>query len=424
MDKRGWRTTAAALAVLAAGEISFLRAGALTVGGDKAQGDVYGFVLTNFIYNRRRPNMIDIPLFAVSRSVAGAGASTFNGSIRQTRLGLNVSGDLSEHWKYAANIEGDFWGLRATSAGGNDIIQTAPRLRQAFFRAAAKGRTHSWTFTAGQDWVATLAPLNPVSLAHAAVPQMSMAGNLWNRIPQIRADYALEHGRATYAAKAAVLRPFSADLTGAAAGGVNQANQTDQPGSGELGASPMVQGLLEAGRNLGGRPYTLGVSGSIHRQTFEAPAAAPAGVTPGSSYLSTTVSAHAVLTLHRRLTLKGEAFASKGNRGLQGLSGVRAAGTDVEAVPSRGGWGEAGLKLSDKASLNGAWGAEDPDDTGVPAGTGAGNIVRNRIVSGNVIVAWTASLAGALEYNNVRTWFAGAQPGEADHYNAAFQMKF
>src|SRR5258708_6817703 len=229
------------------------------------QASLYGFLMTNVIYNDHRPNFIDVPTLATSESTVGTGPneSSFNLVARQSRLGfkLNAPG-WNDTVKVNGVLEMDFWGLRATSGASNDIVQTAPRLRLAFLRV----EEGPWAGEAGQDWM-ILAPLNPTSLARQAIPALSAAGNLWNRLPQVRAEYR----NSRWGAKLGILRPFSADETGRVVAGVNSANQTDQPGSGEFGRLPMIQWLAELTPKIAERVWTVGISGSYMRQSFTAP---------------------------------------------------------------------------------------------------------------------------------------------------------
>src|SRR5205809_37353 len=93
------------------------------------------------------------------------------------------------------------------------------------------------------------APTKALSILSRAIPALSAAGNLWNRLPQIRGEYK-DSG---FGVKFGLLRPFSADETGRLTGTTGQANQTDQPGSGELGRVPMIQALAEVTPKIAGR---------------------------------------------------------------------------------------------------------------------------------------------------------------------------
>src|SRR5207302_10930402 len=65
----------------------------------------------------------------------------------------------------------------------------APRLRLA----TATVEWSSVRLSFGQDW-SVLAPLNPDSALHTAVPGFATSGNLWARVPQLRLDGVVGFG--------------------------------------------------------------------------------------------------------------------------------------------------------------------------------------------------------------------------------------
>src|SRR5690242_12717796 len=74
-------------------------------------GSLYGFLMTNVIYNYHRPNFIDVPTLATSESSAsGPNASSFNVTARQSRLGFNLNAPgWNDDSKLSGVVEMDFW---------------------------------------------------------------------------------------------------------------------------------------------------------------------------------------------------------------------------------------------------------------------------------------------------------------------------
>ena len=110
-----------------------------------------------------------------------------------------------------------------------------------------------WKKTAlviGQDWM-VFAPVNPSSLACAAIPLFAGAGNPWARLPQVRLERRFGAGLV----QAAVLAPQSGDFNSAFLA---------QPNSGSLSEVPYLQGRLAwTSTNAfgSGKPGAIGVSG-------------------------------------------------------------------------------------------------------------------------------------------------------------------
>jgi hypothetical protein len=258
-----------------------------------------------------------------------------------------------------------------------------------------------------------VAPLNPTSLAHQSIPALSSAGNLWNRVPQLRVD----HKGSFYMLKAALLRPFSGDAAARTVAGANQVNQTDQPGSGEFGGQPMYQALFELNRTRDNRTCVLGASGSYMKQSFR-DLVQVGGI--NDKVESYTASLHTVLPVHSRLKLQGEWFYSRNNAPFQGLAKVAVKGTHLTGVHSRGGWGEANLRLNPKTSLIVGGGTENPDDTRIATGDPA----KNSVAFGNLTWEAASDLVWSAEYHHISTAIKGQREGRVGQYVLSMQYKF
>ena len=186
----------------------------------------YGFVLIDANYNS--DTKADVPV----KVGLADNSSNFLITPRQTRFGLRMT--YEQEWKVTAVIEMDFFGLKGSGANGG-VMQSAPRLRMANIRLQKK----DLSFVIGQDW-SVFAPLNPASMMHVSIPKFSSSGNLWNRFPQLRAEYKFKiDEKNSLLLQGALLRPLGADITPAI-------NQTDELGAGELSVFPFLEMRLAA----------------------------------------------------------------------------------------------------------------------------------------------------------------------------------
>ena len=129
-------------------------------------------------------------------------------SVRQSVFGFTLRpSETVGGWQPSGQLEFDFFGSRPVDTlqpQGREFNQ--PRLRLGFFSIAKD----EWTITAGQD-KAIVAPLDPVSLSHVAVPLGATAGNLWAWLPQVRVDWNKKFGSTSTLLQIGVLRPQFGD---------------------------------------------------------------------------------------------------------------------------------------------------------------------------------------------------------------------
>ena len=180
---------------------------------------LYGTVLMNISVSDTTVAGQDIPLwsFPDSNTVTFPDSSTRrNGNIhdliftaRQSVFGLNLNpaNPPANGWVPSALVEFDFFGVRPSDSFQPQArVFNQPRLRLGYFQIE-KGM---WKVTAGQDR-AILAPLDPVSLSHVAVPLGATAGNLWMWLPQVRVDHTHQFGETTALFQFGLLRPQFGD---------------------------------------------------------------------------------------------------------------------------------------------------------------------------------------------------------------------
>ena len=288
---------------------------------------LYGFVLFNAAYNTGAPAPADIPV------MAGAGEEgSFLMTARQSRLGLQARHTGAV--RTGATIELDLWGLLGSVPNAGPT-QSAPRTRLAFFTL---GLSETSTLLFGQTW-AVVAPLNPNSLSHQAVPMFSSSGNLWNRLPQIRYTYSA----APVIVEAAVLRPFAGEVAPAV-------TQIDYLSAGEYSRLPFFEAraAFTSGRS------TFGLSGRYGRLDLRSDALR-------EDETSTYVLAADVQLGFENAGVSGEVYTGRNNRGLFGLAATRVANGRLADSEVTGGWGQLSL-TSGRFVFNAGAGIEDVDE--------------------------------------------------------------
>jgi hypothetical protein len=311
-----------------------------------------GIIFFNLFGNTGGNNNADIPLFASS------GDASASASVRQTRLGLRLVGPRVAGADLNGIVETDFLGGFPSVGVGEPFPLI--RLRLAY----ARMEWEKTTLTVGQDWM-IFSPNNPVSIASAAIPQLVTAGNLWQRLPQIRVE---RRGGSDlkWVGQAAVVMPGTGDFPNTPAAFFLQ------PGAGARSRLPHFQARVGATSQdwLGhGKPAVVGVSGHYGR----------ARVTVASADHNSDVFGTALdwsLPIAPRLTLAGEAFLGRNLAGFQGgvFQGInpdfalRQDGVVIPAgvrgIGTRGGWAQLGFAPpgQDNLTFYASYGLDDPRD--------------------------------------------------------------
>ena len=267
-------------------------------------------------------------------------------------------------------------------------------------------------FVLGQDWM-VFAPVNPTSLACAAIPLFAAAGNPWARIPQVR----LEERLGPVLLQAAALAPQSGDFS---------SSFLAQPNSGALSESPYLQARVAVtSKSLfgSGKPAAVGVSGHYGQSQVT-----PSGGSP-KDLDSDGVALDWNLPLGKHVSLAGEAFFGTNLAGFQagvfqGINpdAVGAAGTP-ESIGTSGGWAQIGLSAS-KLSLLAAFGIDDPDDDDLRSATSRNWRSRNQVVALAMSYRASAQLSLGIEYRFLETLFVQTGTQKDRHLNLAAVMAF
>src|SRR4029077_6445833 len=110
----------------------------------------------------------------------------------QSIFGVAVTqAHTSSGWVASGLAEVDFFGTRPSDGTVPlERVLNQPRLREAYGQL----EHNSFKLVFGQD-TALLAPIDPISLSHVAMPLGATAGDLWAWLPQGRAEWKATVGR-------------------------------------------------------------------------------------------------------------------------------------------------------------------------------------------------------------------------------------
>ena len=320
----------------------------------------YGTLLVNASISDTLLFGQDVPLFASpggqvllfpDGSTARADtASDFILTVRQSTFGAQVS-----RGSVTGTVEADFFGTRtADGLQPQGRVLNQPRLRLAHFQLE-KGNVK---LLAGQA-PAIIAPSDPVSFSHVALPMAATAGNLWARLPQVRVELKKEVGGVSALFQGGVLRPIFADprLADLPPGG--SAVDAQFSGFGERGSQPFYQARFSVSR----AEAAIGVGAHYGRERIGA----------DRELDSWAMAIDYSLPIHSRLRLRGENFIGSNLVPFQGgiLQGIAVFQIPGSLPPpifhkigAAGGWAELTLKVTsdDRNILHIGAGTDDPRD--------------------------------------------------------------
>jgi hypothetical protein len=302
--------------------------------------ELSGTLLLNGFWSDARVNNSDNPTFVVTPQDTsglpnGYGAAT----VRQTMLGIAVSGARALGADLSGDLQLDFYGGQQPSTGGRTF--PLPRIRTM---AARLDWPHVGLLIGQESQI--ISPWNPSSLAMVGIPGFTHAGNLWFWVPQAR--LTVETGaRPRLGFQAAALSPML---------GSPQGSFTTQPDSAEKSQRPFVQGRVYTGWGDGATETQVGIGG--HRGWI---------ATTGDSLLtSQAFTADARIAVGARVTLTAEGFIGSALAGLGGGGVGQQFGSTGIPVDSRGGWVQLLVRPTPTWEVGGGWGMDDPDDADLP----------------------------------------------------------
>lgn len=357
--------------------------------------EIYGLIVANGYYNSTKTNNSDIPAYAEVPTAADSAShlpmSNVGATVRQSRLGLQVSDVRALGAQVTGHFQFDFVGGQQPSAAG----RTSPlmRIRIASIRM-------DWAHVGlliGQDWT-LLAPQTPTSYAAMGVPLFGYSGNLWFRSPQVRftAETSWKAHLGIQAAVLAPMQPLKQDLI------------STQPDSAERSGRPTVEGRAYLAWDSGDLASEIGVAG--HAGWL---------ATGGDSLLqSRAVSLDGRVALGPHLVISGEAFSGQA---LGSFNGGVAQNLGWGGVPVRakGGWVQVDVRPRSGWQIGGGYGMDDPKDEDLLL-SGRG---RNVTYAAHLIWRPAGGLMFGTEYKRMETlYMAGSLV--ANHINVYTAMSF
>lgn len=347
-----------------------------------------GLILINGVYSNRRMNNSDVPAFVhQAQDTTGLPNGYMAGTVRQSRVGITVSGVRTMGALLTGDLQLDFYGGQL--AGG----RTHPLLRVR--TATARLDWPRFGLLIGQE-SPLISPNTPISFAASGFPGFTAAGNLWLWIPQVRATFETG-GRLRLGFQAAALAPTlnlgpsarllrdsSVELSGIFLSDADLAEKSGRP---------YVQGRFYFGWGEGEAESQFGVG--IHRGWLATRTSQPIA--------SRAISADWRLALGERVLIHGEAFFNAQALGGLGGGGIgQTLGPNSVPVRTRGAWIQVNLRPSFSWELGGGYGFDDPNEADLSQTTGRGH---NQVVAGHLHWRPGGGLLLGMEFRRITTTY-------------------
>jgi hypothetical protein len=350
--------------------------------------EISGLVLMSAFYNSGKTNNSDVPLHAdtlVSTDRTGLSAANVGATLRQTRIGVSVSGAHALGAALSGDLQMDFFGGQQPSVGG----RTFPllRIRTASLRL-------DWTrltLLVGQE-KPLIAQQVPVSFASAGVPLFARAGNLWLWVPQVRL-IAHGTGRVRLGGEAAALAPMQYKAQGPF---------FTQPDSAERSRRPGLEGRVFVRWGDEESESEIGFGGHLGWIA-----------TTGDSLLSSrAIAADFRVALGSRVTLAGSAFVGRALAGLGGGGIGQDLGTGGVPLRTRGGWAQLDVRPTFSWEFGAGVGLDDPNDNDLEAGGGAyAGRLRNLVKAAHLMWRPGGGLLFGAEVRRIDTTYSSVVLG-------------
>lgn len=375
----------------------------------------YGTIYFNAFGNSGGTNNADVPLFATP-----TGAGNVSASVRQTRLGMRVEGAKVGNARLTAILEADFFGGFPSVGIGENFGIVRLRL------ANARLDWEKTSVTAGQDWM-VFAPVNPTSIAAAAIPQMAAAGNPWARMPQVKIERKLNKN---FTWTGAILAPQTGDYPTASTFFL-------QPTSGAASRIPFLQSRISfADKNFfgTGKAGSIGLSAHYGRSR----------IFTGATNVRHDVDSAGValdwnVPFSKQLNLAGEAFFGRNLGGFQAgvfqginsdfayRNGSLTIPGGVRGVGTRGGWTQLGFTPNiwkNRFSILGSIGLDDPRDEDLVSVTRRDFRTRNLAYAFDLIYKFTPQLQIGTEFRRFETNYVLSGRQNSNHVNLGAAYSF
>jgi hypothetical protein len=373
---------------------------------------VSGMVLMNAYTNVGAVDITDLPNLAHQRAPGDTNGDV-GATLRQTTVGLQVTGPTIAGARSSADLNVDFYGGLPRAHYG--ATMGAVRMRTAHARLDWQ----NWSIIAGQD-SPFFSPLSPTSFASLAEPAFSWSGNLWVWTPQIRAERRWSTSeKSNVAWSFGILDPLSEETP--------DASFNRHPLAGEASRMPGLGTHFAWNSSAGDRQATVGIGGYFGHQNWGF----------GKRNDSWLVSADFDIPLGRFFALSGEVYRGQAIGGLGGGIWASAlfngdpevAGTSILPLNDIGGWSQLKFKPVDKLELNVAAGTANPFARDLeffpnPRNYSSTPLSRNQTLLINSIFRPRSNLLLGLEYRRLRTYSLTGSKSQADHVNISIGVSF
>jgi hypothetical protein len=371
-----------------------------------------GLILFNSFINSGNVDNIDLPSIA-SPPIPGVSTLTTGASVRQTILGVQVTGPHIFGARSSGEVNMDFYGGIPYSNYGT--VAGIIRLRTAAMRLNWDQDTVELGFTDP-----LISPLTPASYATVAEPSLAWAGNLWTWAPQ--ASYEHRFGKA-----ASPHFAWQAGLWDPPAPGYNADELFRSSSAGERSGQPAYESRISFARDARNDGLQVGLGGYYSRQSYT-----------GRSGDSWAATADWRVPMGKVFELVGEAYRGRSIGGLGG--GVYkdvVTGNDpvtglatFRLLNAAGGWTQAKLRFAPTIEANAAIGLDDGfarDFHSLVLAPGAGNTLlraRNRMTTVNLIFSPKTYLILSPEYRRIWTWPINSARSTANIYTLTLGLRF
>jgi len=380
--------------------------------GSRYKVKLSGLVLMNTYSNIGAVDSTDVPGLALPRQ-PGYTNGDFGATLRQTLLGLDVTGPKLAGASTAADVQLDFFGGFPEYQYG--VTAGLVRLRTA--RASL-----NWSDTsvvAGQD-APFFSPLSPTSYASVGDPPLAWAGNLWVWTPQIRVEHRWNISDSSgVTLQGGILDPLTEYFP--------ELQFDRSPTPGESSRQPAFATHLAWKGNVWARPASIGIGGYYERQAW--------GFSRNVDSWAAT--ADWQVPLGQWFGLSGEFYRGRALGGLGGgvWNSIVANGdpdlstTRIVGLNAVGGWSQLKVQPLSKLEFNVAAGTDNPLASDLrlfpnPMGSFFPPFARNQSIFANSIYHPRSNLLLALEYRRLRTYLVDDAKSSADHVDLAIGVSF
>ncbi|MCC6585336.1 MAG: hypothetical protein IT168_01345 [Bryobacterales bacterium] len=376
--------------------------------GSRYRVKLSGMALMNVVGTRGEGDNMDVPFVAETKP-AGGYKGSFGATVRQSTLGLQVSGPTVWGARTSGEVRFDFFG---------GFPDTPDGVTAGLMRMRTASLTLDWdktTVVAGQE-APFFSPLAPTSFATVGYPSLSYAGNLWTWTPQVYAEHRFNApGRSTLLVQGGFLDALTGDTP------VSEYERVAT--AGERSRMPAFASRVGWRRGEGSDRTEIGVSGYYSRQNW--------GFSRNANGWAGTLDW--TVPLSDRFTFSGEFYRGNAISGLGGgaapsvllLEPSRGERSGIHTVASAGGWSQVKFKALATVEFNAAIGQDQALRLGKLQWDQAQNPVR-RNLSGflNVIYQPRSNLLFSVEYRRLRTIRVVDGISNAGHINIGAGILF